>query len=196
MDPQQVSAGSELQPEKPKRLQVIANRLKPRKWWLVVGLVILLVAGSAGFYYWRSYSSQKAIEKAEAKINEALTGISTSFQDGDIAKTKEYAKEMLEDNPYNMDVILAVADLYEKIDLDEAKKYYARALEVYKNQERPDDDGKQSGIYYYAGFLAEKAGMIDQARQYYQRAVDVAGETEGENSNFAKQAKMALERLQ
>lgn len=161
---------------------------------LVLILALLLFAIAAG----TSYSLLKDwFSSTETKVQRELMKVNEYAGNKDTAQAVEHARKALEIDAENIDSILVLANLTKEENPDEAKQLYARALELQKKQDNPDEDGKNAITYWAAAGLAEEAGLIDQAKHYYQKVIDNAADSaDSYEQSLVMQAREALARLQ
>jgi len=151
-------------------------------------IVIVVVAGSV-------YGVVKVVVKSNPKPAKELTMANDYFRKNDRSQALAHARAALAAAPNDPDAILAVASLVEQDNPSEAQQLYAHALKVFKEQDNPDEDGKKAVTYWAAAQLAEKAGQIVQAKQYYQKVIDAASPSNSYDQSLLKQAQAALKRL-
>lgn len=130
-----------------------------------------------------------------AKANGELSLVNKAVQENDTKQALAHAKQALASDPNNVDNYVLVATLTEKDNPKEAQKVYARGLEVFKKQDNPDVDGKHAVTYWAAAGLAEKAGLTDQAKKYYQKVIDSADLADSYEQDIVAQSERALKRL-
>lgn len=130
-----------------------------------------------------------------AKANDESTLVNKAIQANDTKQALAHAKQAMAYDPNNVDTILVVASLTEKDNPKEAKKLYGRALEAFKKQDNPDVSGKNSTTYWVAAGLAEKAGLTDQAKKYYQKVIDIADLRDVSEQDLVAQSERAIKRL-
>ncbi len=176
------------------------SRLLSRKAMLVTlaALAVLLIAS---FLIWRNnthkYSSGEAeITSTVARISEELSAMNEYLQAGNDAKSAEHARKALAHAPDDMDTMLAVAEAIKRVDIEESQQLYVKALEVFKQQDDPDAEGKNPVTYWSAGTMAEGAGLVDQAIVYYRKALEAADSTNTDDQNITAKTKEALWRLE
>jgi tetratricopeptide (TPR) repeat protein len=166
----------------------LAKKSIVRKKMLTIAVLTaaLICAGIAYLLLWIP---------TDAKINNELNTASSYVRDNDTAKALEAAKRALALDPDNVDSLMVVANLTQKDNPEEAKQYFARALEIYKKENDPDSNGKTAINYWGAAVLAEPAGLIDDAKEYYQKVIDAADPEDSYHQSLVKQSKTALKRL-
>lgn len=164
-------------PKRPSKKTVFA---------IIAGVLILgvLVAGVAGFY---QYKAKRQLAQLD-KVSEAVANKDTST-------AYKLAQQALDMNPNDMDSLLAAATLAEKEDPEESKRLYARILEIQSKEDNPDEDGKTAITYWSAAGLAEKAGKVELARKYYQKALTAVDMKDSYHQFIANDSQTALERL-
>ena len=139
------------------------------------------------------YSEHKG---AISQFQQEQTAANESVLNNDKQQALEHAQKAMALAPNDFEAVMAVAALTAEKDPEAAKQYYARALEIAKQQDDPDADGKSAITYWGAAGLAEQAGFKDQAKKYYQKVIDAANPTDNYQQSLASQAKEALARLQ
>lgn len=171
--------------------------IKSRKWQLLIGLVVLFIAGTVLFLViYRGQEQPIAEQTSVHDADNALAQTGKLIQNGNISEALDYARDALAEAPDDLDLIMTTADLAEKAGASDTAQLYSRALAVFKSQSQPDKDDNQPGVYMAAGMLAEKAGLVDEARQYYRQALKVANPSNSDEANIIAQANTAIERLQ
>lgn len=155
---------------------------------LVAGLFLI---GAVGAWFYNNQLSDTDVVTVDGEVSM----VQESLEENDKSKALEHARRALARDPNNIDNILMVANLAKEDNPDESKQLFARALDAYKKQNKPDENGKTAITYWAAAGLAENAGQIDQARHYYQKVVDVADPSDSYHQSIAKQSREALERL-
>ena len=180
-------------PASNKRPRSVRNLIpKTKKQIMLVGLILVLFVVTVGVavVLWNKNRPDTAskIAKEQALTNKYV-------RENNTTEALKHAKQALASAPDDLDAILVVASLSEKTNPKEAKQYYAQALEVFKKIDNPDIDGKKAGTYWGAAGMADKAGLTDQAKKYYQKVIDTANLSDGSEWVLAKQSKEALQRL-
>lgn len=117
-------------------------------------------------------------------------------QEGDLASAAESARKAAEYAPDEMDILIGAASVLRDEDPDAAKEIFALALELIKEQDSPDEEGKNISTYWAAGNLAEQAGETDQAIKYYRAALDAADPLNVDEQFIVDRSEAGLERLQ
>ena len=191
------------EPQKPKVLgQVVGRRLlsgkarlkraifkKPSKktvLFIVIGVMVIgaFVGGVVGY-------SRYQAQQQTAQLNK----ISEAVANKDTSAAYKLAKQAVDKNPNDMDSLLAAATLAEKEDPEESKRLYTRILEIQSKEDDPEADGKTAITYWSAAGLAEKAGKVELARKYYQKALSVVDMKDSYHQFIANDSQTALERL-
>lgn len=169
-----------------------ASNKRHKKQMMLAGLilVLLVVAVAAAAVVWN-----KSRPDTATKIEEEQALTNKYVRENNTTEALKHAKQALASAPDDLDAILVVASLSEKTNPKEAKQYYAQALEVFKKIDNPDIDGKKAGTYWGAAGMADKAGLTDQAKKYYQKVIDTANLSDGSGWVLAEQSKEALQRL-
>lgn len=159
-------------------------------------IIVLLVAG--GFYYKSQNISKTDTNKStviRTETDRAIDEVNVALQAGDTKKALEKAQIALAASPEDLYTLELTASLTKPVNPEEAKKLYARALEIFVKNDDPSVDGKTFATYMSAGGLAENAGKIDQAILYYQKAIDSAQPVNPMNEAIIKDAQERLARL-
>lgn len=115
--------------------------------------------------------------------------------EGDEQQALAYARKALDAEPNNVERILTVASLVKAHNAEEARALYGQALEIYKKHTDPNVPGQPTLVYWAAATLAEDAGQIALARQYYQSVINVADKSNDYEADLFRQSQEALERL-
>lgn len=176
------------------------SRLLSRKAMLVA-LGVLAILLVAGFLIWKDDTPQHSSDEADTpdtavQISKELSAMNEYLQAGNDAKSAEHARKALAHAPDDMDTMLAVAEAIKRVDIEESQQLYVKALEVFKQQDDPDAEGKNPVTYWSAGTMAEGAGLVDQAIVYYRKALEAADSTNTDDQNITAKTKEALWRLE
>lgn len=187
--------------EKPKIVVGSINnrrkvRLPSRKVLLVLAFIIALSLG--GFLIWNNRNQQTDSSEVDASvsISEELATMNEYSQAGNDSRAAEHARQALAHAPDDIDTMLAVAEVIEKDNPEEAGQLYAKALEIFRQQDDPDAEGKSPVTYWSAGVLAEGARLTDQAIVYFNKALEVADPSNTDHVNIIAKSQEALGRLQ
>lgn len=185
-----------------KPVAVFRNKYKnlPKKIRIIFLLVLVLLVLSAG-----AYGVFIVVDKVRVKLDhnyaiskaaKELTVANRYAKDKNKAQALAHARAALALAPNDPDTVLEVAALTQQDNPTEAKQVYAQALALLKTQDNPDVSGKKAITYWAAAQLAERAGLIDQARQYYQKVIDTANQSNSYEKSLLQQSQAALKRLQ
>lgn len=160
---------------------------------LVLLLIIVIVAVGAGwFFVLRDSKSEYVITETDLEIEK----VNLALVAGDNKSALEYAKKALELSPDDLYTLELTASLTKESDPQEAKRLYARALEVFKKNDNPDEEGKKAITYMAAAGLAENAGLTDQAKLYYQKVIASSDPYDELNRVIITDAEERLKNLQ
>lgn len=159
---------------------------KPIKILLFIVIVGIMLAGGIAGY--STYKYRRHISEIES--------VNKSMQNNDTTQALVHARKALAQNPNDFQTIQLVASLSEKSNPREAHKLYAQALDIYKKHDNPDIDGKPANTYWGAADFAEKAGLNDQAKKYYQKVLKAVDPHDYNQQILYMQAEAALKRLQ
>ena len=143
---------------------------------LVIGIIVILL----------NQAPTKTATQENSLANDA-------FIKGDKALALKHAKKALEKDPNNMNTMLLVAKLSKEKNPDEAKQYYAQALDVIIKYDKPDEPGKPASIYWAAADLAQRAGQIELAKKYYAKVAPAADPQNDYEQSIAAESKVRLE---
>jgi tetratricopeptide (TPR) repeat protein len=150
-------------------------------------VICILITGLALIYFNKTNTATKTATEA-AMANE-------NFKNHNNSQALEHAKKALALAPDDPDAILLAANLSLPDHPAEAKALFAHALDIFKQQDNPDVDGKKAVTYWAAAGLAEKAGQTEQAKKYYQKVIDSANPKDPYEQSLLKQAQAARMRL-
>lgn len=164
--------------------QTIKKKLKHPRLILLIIFALLVSSSVVAFLLFKPGQKENDLTLANKYVRENNT-----------PKALAHAKKALELEPNNVDAILAVANLTLKDNPEESKQYFARALEIYKEENNPDADGGTAINYWAAAGLADQAGQYDLAKKYYQKVIDTADAKDAYHQDLVRQSKLALERL-
>ncbi len=176
---------------KPERTR---NPLKLSGPLLVIFLLVvtglLIAAWVSGYFLY------KARKSSIQNKNNDLALVDKSLQNNDSARALVYARQALAKSPSDINAIMTVADLTQKSNPEESKRLYAKALAEFKKTDNPDVDLKTAITYWAAAGMAERAGLTDQAKGYYQKVINSADLGDSYDKSLAQQSEAALKRLQ
>ena len=139
--------------------------------------------------YTQQTGTTKQFQQEQTATNESLIN-------NDKQQAIEHARKALDLAPNDFEAVVTLASLTSESNPTESKQLYARALEIAKQQDNPDVDGKSAITYWGAAGLAEQAGLTDQAKKYYQKVIDAADTANEYQQSLVAQSKEALKRLQ
>jgi tetratricopeptide (TPR) repeat protein len=105
-------------------------------------------------------------------------------------------KKALAIEPNNVGNIMLVANLTEKENPELAKQYYTQAFDKYNQQNNLASPKMTAVNYWGAANLAEQAGEISQAKQYYQQVIKTANPANSYEQELAQKSQAQIEKLQ
>lgn len=156
-------------------------------------LIIICVVAIGGLIYNHSHSLRVSkTTQARQEIDLA----NETFQRGDKIQALEHAKKALTNNPNSVSNILLVANLTQPKDASLATQYYIQALNKFKQQNNLESASVTAVQYWIAAHLAQRAGEINQAKQYYQEVIKMASSSNSYEQSLARQSQVELEALQ
>lgn len=170
-------------------LQVLTH--KRTRFLIIITVVTLAIFGVS----YKLVSKRQEHIAQVSQFQQEQTATNESLLKNDKSQALEHARKALAITPNDFEAIITVAELTAENNPDEAKQLYAQALEISKQQDNPDLDGKSAITYWGAAGLAEKAGLTDQAKKYYQKVIATAKETNSYEQSLAAQSQEALKRL-
>lgn len=185
-EPQHTAASSRVQSLFGKLPGAIKNHKK--RPLIITSLLVLILGGSIAAVYLKN--------KNTVPPGGELTALNQALIDNDEDRALEYARKALAHLPDDMDTILAAANVIKKYEPEEAKQLYALALDIFKQENQPDQVGKSAVTYWAAATLAEDAGLKDEAKTYYVNTIASANQEDHYQQYLVNSAQTALARLE
>lgn len=172
----------------------IAGKKKPLIILFAVG--ILVVGTTFAFVNKNDHQTNTTATNTMSPHDQEMALVNQYVREKNTALALKHAQKALAHEPDNQETLLAVASLTSQGNPAEAKKLYAQAFEMFKKHDNPEESGKTSITYWAAAGLAEQAGLVAEAKRYYQKVIDAANLSDGYQQSLVKQSQEALKRLQ